>query len=1135
MQTRPPFSRLTRGDRQLVAVCVLVIAVGTAVGVSLFSRAFPEASIDFRVTKEEARRVAEKELVARGFDLGGSKALGVFDHDDDAKVFLERELGLAKAVPLLGREVPVWRWSFRFVKPLEKGELRAFVAPSGELLSFRRILPEKAAAPDAGAERARAMAEEALRTHRGLDAATLRFVEAKEEKRPARVDRTFVWESKTLLWNGAAMRYLVEVQGDRVGRSTLWLDVPEAWRQEYATLRSKNSAAGAAATFGLVLTAIALVVVFLDRLRRRDVKWRWAFAFSITGTALQMAASLNELPIALQSYDTTESWAGFLGQTLLSDFGAACMLGVLLLLLVAGGEPEYREAYPEKPALGRVFSRRAFGTKRVFLGLLAGYALTAGFFAYQVLFYLAADRFGAWSPADVPYSNLLGTSFPWLGVLLMGFVPATTEEFSSRMFSIPFLRRFSPTWVAVGLPALVWGFAHAGYPNQPFWIRGVEVGLAGVVIGAVMLKLDLFPLLVWHFTVDAVYTSLILVRSTNAYFAVSGALAAGALLLPLVVAGALALKRGGFEPEAGLTNGEVGSAPPPWPGASSEAPAVAAPKPISVTHVAVAAAASVAVLLLVRTALPRGGLDAEVRVSRGDAIEVARAFVKAEGDDPARYLAIAESGSALPSLEDAAETGAGSIPYRWERNAERWLLARGGMPTLRAWATEILPGPVWQVRFARERDRHRWWVVVDARDGRVTGFSRGFPEEEAGASLAPAGALEKAREAVKKRGIDPASLTVVSSNAEERKARRDHRVVFEVPSQAAGEARRRVTAEVAGATPSLVATALKLPEEWARAQGRSTAATYLALALKVAGFGTLIGLGLVTLLRTHRAGKMRWREAARWATLLTLPALLERASGLPTLPRSWSADMPLATWAVMATVGVFVGLLLSYALALVAIGLVTAAAPHALGLLRRPFPDAGGRALRAAAATALLVYAARGLKGSLRAAFPAEAGVGGFGFPAGIEGWLPAASVLASATELALFVAGGAALASLFFRQMPLPRAGRLLVLAAVAGCWAPLEARTLGEIAVPLLAGVLPAVALAAGVALFLKDDPWAYVFTAVGVVVVRDGATLATSGVTPWVASGALCLAAALLVLFAPGWRTAGPTLPTPAPRGE
>jgi hypothetical protein len=304
--------------------------------------------------------------------------------------------------------------------------------------------------------------------------------------------------------------------------------------------------------------------------------------------------------------------------------------------------------------------------------------------------------------------------------------------------------------------------------------------------------------------------------------------------------------------------------------------------------------------------------------------------------------------------------------------------------------------------------------------------------------------------------------------------------------------------------------------------------------VKVAGFGTLIGLGLVTLLRAHRAGKMRWREASRWAALLTLPALLERVSSVPTLLRSWPTDTPLATYAVTAAIGVTVGLLLSYALALVAVGLVTAAAPHALGLLRRPLPGAVSRALRASAATALLVFAARGLKGSLEAAFPAEAGVGGFSFPPGIDGWLPAASVFASGTELALLVAGGAALAALALRELRPPGPVCVLLGLAVAGCWAPLDARTFGEIAVPLASGALPAAALALGAALFLKDDPWAVVFTAAGVVVLREGTTLVTSGVTPWVVSGGLCLAAGLLVLFVPGWRTRGPaTPPTPGPR--
>ncbi len=1126
--------RFSRRDGRFVTLCVAVIAAGAAVGIPLFPRAFPEASIDFRVTRAEARGVAERALAERGFDVAGRRVLAIFDHDDTAKVFLERELGLERARSLLGGEVPVWRWSFRFVRPLEKGELRAFVAPSGELLSFRRILPEGSPGSDPGPARARALAEETLRANRGLDAATLKLVEEKEERKPARVDRTFVWESRTLSWKGAAMRYLVEVQGDQVGRSTLWLEVPEAWRQEYATLRSKNHAAGAAATFGLLLTAVALVVAFFGRLRRRDVPWRTAIGFGLAGAALQAASALNELPLTLFSYDTTESWGSFAGQAVLAELGGACLLGVLLLLLVAGGEPEYREAYPGKPALGRLFTRRAFGTKRFFLGLLAGYALTAGFLAWQVLFYLAAERLGAWSPADVPYSNLLGTKLPWLGVLLMGFVPATTEEFSSRMFSIPFLQRFAPTWVAVGLPALIWGFAHAGYPNQPFWVRGAEVGLAGVVVGVVMLRRDLFPLLVWHFTVDAVYTALLLLRSTEPYFVVSGLLSAGALLVPFVAAGTLAWRRGGFVPESGLTNGEVGSAPPLPPGAIEEIPAVASPKPLpSRTVVAALAGVSALVLLAASALLPPGRLDAGVRVTRGKALDAARAFVRGEGDDPARYLATARIDSALPALGEGGETGRGLLPYRWERDAERWLIRSGGPATLRRWAEGVLPGPVWQVRFARERDRHSWWVVVDARDGRVVSFARDLPEEEAGATLAPEAALARAREAARARGAGAEGLTVVSQVAEERKGRRDHRIVFESGGETAGAARRRVLVDVAGDAPSLVATALKLPEDWVRARRRSTGATWAALGAKVVGFGTAIGPGLVVLFLAHRAGRVRWGTAARWAALLTIPALLERLARLPALLLSWPAETPLAAWAVSATLGVLVGILGSYVLALAVCGLVTAAAPYAPGLARRPFPGARRRALVAGGATALLVLSARRLALGLRGLFPDSALAGGFQLPPGVDGWLPAASSLASATELALLAAGAAAVAALLARELRPSSVGWLLLGLAVTGCWAPLEAASVAEVVAPIVVGALPAAAFALGIALLLKDDPRSFATAAAGIVLLPQGAALLGSGVPAWALSGGLCLAVAILVALARARGEAGARPPTPSPR--
>src|SRR5262249_44931790 len=152
-------------------------------------------------------------------------------------------------------------------------------------------------------------------------------------------------------------------------------------------------------------------------------------------------------------------------------------------------------------------------------------------------------------------------------------------------------------WAAVLVPALIWGFAHAAYPNQPFYIRGVEVGIAGVIIGTVMLRAGIFPLLVWHFTVDAVYTSLLLLRSSNAYFVLSGALAACALLLPGAIALVLYVKERGYLPDAGLTNGAVGSCAPP-PRVESHPPSSYAPPRTLDVRVAALAITGAALVLM---------------------------------------------------------------------------------------------------------------------------------------------------------------------------------------------------------------------------------------------------------------------------------------------------------------------------------------------------------------------------------------------------------------------------------------------------------------------------------------------------------------------------------------------------------
>ena len=111
-------------------------------------------------------------------------------------------------------------------------------------------------------------------------------------------------------------------------------------------------------------------------------------------------------------------------------------------------------------------------------------------------------------------------------MLFGGFFPAISEEFLFRMFAIPFLRKLTrSTLVAVVVAAYVWGFGHAGYAQQPFYIRGIEVGTGGVALGLIMLRWGILPTLVWHYSVDAMYSAM-----SVSYTHLHAARAGGALL-----------------------------------------------------------------------------------------------------------------------------------------------------------------------------------------------------------------------------------------------------------------------------------------------------------------------------------------------------------------------------------------------------------------------------------------------------------------------------------------------------------------------------------------------------------------------------------------------------------------------------
>ncbi|MBU1984122.1 CPBP family intramembrane metalloprotease, partial [bacterium] len=493
--------RLTRNDRWFIVVCLILLAVGVLISTRYFQRAFPEASIDFRLNRPQSQRVAERFLDS--LDLAPPSTYrhsSRFGYDGLAKTYLEKELGVEGARPYLGSPVRLWYWQHRWFRPGTKEEFRVYVSPEGDIVRLAHELPEEAAGATIPEADARATAESFLAGIVGSDSSRIEFIEFQRVVRPARTDWTFTYRARGIEpVRGSEYRYSVTVLGDRIGSYSEYLHVPEVWRASFNRLRSYNETAQSMSAVGMLLTAIAMIAVLFIRLRRRDIRWRTALAFGLVAAALTLLNQINNFPLRLYWYDTTTSWPGFLLETILYGLFQPLASGLIIFLITASAETLYREKYPHQPSLPRMFTPRALGTKSAFKGILLGVTLTAFFLAYQIVFYLIAGRFGAWSPSDVPYDNLLNTAMPWLAVLAIGFFPAVSEEFISRAFSIPFLQkvfRNRLTWLAVLVPAVIWGFGHSGYANQPFWIRGAEVGFAGIIIGVLMLRFGILPLLV---------------------------------------------------------------------------------------------------------------------------------------------------------------------------------------------------------------------------------------------------------------------------------------------------------------------------------------------------------------------------------------------------------------------------------------------------------------------------------------------------------------------------------------------------------------------------------------------------------------------------------------------------------------
>src|SRR5205085_6344715 len=86
--------RLSGSEKRVLLLWVLVGLVGATFAYKYFFRAFPEASVDFRVSRGEALKRAQNFVSGLGENVTEYRSAIIFDVDENAKTYLERNLGL---------------------------------------------------------------------------------------------------------------------------------------------------------------------------------------------------------------------------------------------------------------------------------------------------------------------------------------------------------------------------------------------------------------------------------------------------------------------------------------------------------------------------------------------------------------------------------------------------------------------------------------------------------------------------------------------------------------------------------------------------------------------------------------------------------------------------------------------------------------------------------------------------------------------------------------------------------------------------------------------------------------------------------------------------------------------------------
>jgi len=786
--------------------------------IKFFPRAFPIINIDLSMNRQQALASARSVAARHGWGPPAFRQTASFDVDQEVQNYVELEGGGKDAFSLMIRQglYAPYTWTVRHFREGEAHESFIAFKPDGRPCGFKMIVPETEACKNVSSKEARYIAEKTAADDWGAPLHNYDLVEQSEELRiGGRRDHVFVYERNDVKIGDGSYRLRLAVTGNRLTELKYFIKIPEAFTRRFKEMRSANNTISSVADIvaGVLYVLGGCVLGLFILLKKRRVIVRAPVLFGLGIAGLQVLGEINAWPLEWMNYDTALSYGGFVFDHASAILYRFVIDFALLSLSFMAAESLSRRAFPEHIQLFKIWTKDGGGSVQVAGRTIGGYLLVAVFCAYQLMLYYVATRFrGWWTPSDTLIEpNIFAAYFPWFSSFATALHAGFWEESLFRAVPIAcgaiigerYGRRGWGVTIAIIAQAVIFGAAHANYPNEPSYARLVELILPATGFGLLYLYFGLLPAVILHFTFDALWISLPLFISSAPGVWGDRLLVVATVLSPLWI---VLLRRHQNRrwvefPSAGRNAAWTPPEQPEYQAAEPCEERISMPKR---TGRMIMTAASIGLMLWAVSTRFKSDVP-PLEAGKSASVRTAKEALAKEGfaaPPPWKIVTI------INGDPDPADR------FVWQKGGEkvyRELMARG-----------YLFPPLWLVRFARfEGDivarAEEYHILISGR-GKIFGVSHQVPENMTGATLSEADARALAEAAIRhKYSVDVSKLAQISATPSKLPARQNWEFVYEYPpDNPLKEGQTRITAVVEGREVAQIYKSVYIPEEWKR-------------------------------------------------------------------------------------------------------------------------------------------------------------------------------------------------------------------------------------------------------------------------------------------------------------------------------